>query len=93
MTKLPINDIILPKKKGRHYEIFMRDMREYYLEQGIDIPVLHPHELRHTRASIWINQGLNLYAIAEIMGWADLDMLRKRYGHGDISELRSLVNL
>lgn len=77
----------------RHYEIFMRDMREHYLKQGIDIPVLHPHELRHTRASIWINKGLNLYAIAEIMGWADLDMLRKRYGHGDISELRTLVDL
>lgn len=77
----------------RQYKPFMDDMHDYYIKQGIDIPMLNPHELRHTRASIWVNEGKNLYAIAEIMGWADLDMLRKRYAHGDITELRNLMNL
>lgn len=77
----------------RVYMKFMKDMQAYYNEKGIEVPILHPHELRHTRASIWVNEGKNLYAIAEIMGWADLDMLRKRYAHGDITELRNLIDL
>lgn len=79
----------------RHYKVFMKDMREYYLNQDkpIDIPILNPHELRHTRASIWVNEGKNLFAIADQMGWSDLDMLRKRYAHGDINQLRKQLDL
>lgn len=79
----------------RHYKVFMEDMREYYLNQDnpIDIPILNPHELRHTRASIWVNEGKNLFAIADQMGWSDLDMLRKRYAHGDINQLRKQLDL
>lgn len=72
---------------------FMADMTAYYKEQGIDIPPLNPHELRHTRASIWVNEGRNLFAIAEQMGWSDLDMLRKRYAHGDINQLRKELGI
>lgn len=79
----------------RHYLIFMRDMHDYYLKQDppVDIPILNPHELRHTRASIWVNEGRNLFAIADQMGWSDLEMLRKTYGHGDINELRKELGL
>lgn len=77
----------------RHYNVFMQDMHRYYMKQGIDIPILTAHELRHTRASIWVNEGKNLFAIAEQMGWANLDMLRKRYGHGDINALRKELDL
>lgn len=57
------------------------------------LPILNPHELRHTRASIWVNEGKNLFAIADQMGWSDLDMLRKRYAHGDINQLRKQLDL
>ncbi len=77
----------------RHYAIFMRDMRNYYLERGIDIPILTPHELRHTRASIWVNDGKNPYAIAAQMGWADFEMLNKVYGHRDMNELRKQLGI
>lgn len=75
------------------YEKFMKDMQKHYAEQGIDIPVLTPHELRHTRASIWVNSGKNLFAIAQQLGWSDLSMLRKVYGHGDIQQLRKELDL
>lgn len=77
----------------RHYDIFMRDMHKHYLEQGIDVPELNPHELRHTRASIWVNDGENIFAVADVLGHADLKMLRKRYAHSDIESTRKLLKI
>lgn len=75
------------------YDKFMHDMHEHYLEQGIDIPVITPHSLRHTRTSLWVKEGRNLYAIAQQMGWADLEMLRKKYAHVDINDVRGELDL
>lgn len=77
----------------RQYGVFMTEMQAYYAAKKIDIPILHPHELRHTRASLWVNSGMNLFAIANILGHADLAMLKKRYGHPDIESTRNLLNI
>lgn len=77
----------------RHFEVFMRDMHAYYAEQGIDVPMLHPHELRHTRATLWVNSGANLFAVADVLGHSDLKMLRKRYAHSDVSATRKLLGI
>ena len=77
----------------KHYYNFMNEMHDHYLAKGIDIPILHPHELRHTRATLWVNEGRNLFAIAEMLGWSDLSMLRKVYGHPDIQELRKNLEI
>ena len=75
----------------RHYKTFMKDMHLYYLQFDIDVPELNPHELRHTRTSLWVNDDVNLYAVASVMGWADLKMLRKRYAHPDMEKIRSAI--
>lgn len=75
----------------RHYDVFMRDMHSYYAKQKIDVPILKPHELRHTRATLWVNSGANLFAIANVLGHADLEMLRKRYAHNDVEATRKLL--
>lgn len=77
----------------RHFSVFMRDMHSYYAEQGIDVPILHPHELRHTRASLWVNDGANLFAVADVLGHSDLKMLRKRYAHSDVESTRKLLGI
>lgn len=77
----------------RHYDVFMRDMQAHYAELGIGIPMLHPHELRHTRASIWVNDGENIFAVADVLGHADLKMLRKRYAHADVESTRKLLKI
>lgn len=77
----------------RHYDVFMSDMQVYYAEQGISIPILTPHELRHTRASIWVNDGENIFAVADVLGHADLKMLRKRYAHSDVESTRKLLKI
>lgn len=77
----------------RHFDEFMKDMHTYFIEQGLDIPTLTPHELRHTRASIWVNDGENIFAVADVLGHADLKMLRKRYAHSDVESTRALINI
>lgn len=77
----------------RHYNVFMRDMQKHYEEQGIEVPILCPHELRHTRATLWVNSGANLFAIASVLGHADLKMLRKRYAHEDTESTRKLLGI
>lgn len=77
----------------RHFDVFMRDMHTYYAKQGIDVPMLHPHELRHTRATLWVNSGANLFAVADVLGHSDLKMLRKRYAHSDVNATRKLLGI
>ena len=43
--------------------------------------------------SLWVNSGKNLFAIAEMLGWSDLNMLRKVYGHADIQQLRKELDI
>ena len=90
----PYSDGVLPAYPfDKLYYGFMKDMHDYYLKQGIDVPVLNAHELRHTRATLWVNEGRNLFAIAEMLGWSDLSMLRKVYGHPDIQQLRKNLEI
>ena len=75
------------------YNKFMNAMVAHFEDEGIIIKKLNPHELRHSRATIWVNNDVNLFAIAEEMGWSDLSMLRKVYGHPDINKLRNMLKL
>lgn len=77
----------------RHFDVFMRDMHAYYADRGIDVPILHPHELRHTRATLWVNAGKNLFAVADVLGHSDLKMLRKRYAHSDTESTREMLGI
>lgn len=86
---LPCN----PQRFRRMYNKFMMAMQNHYEDIDIDIPILNPHELRHTRATIWVNKDINLFAIAEEMGWSDLQMLRKVYGHPDMNKLRKSLGI
>ena len=75
------------------YNKFMKAMAANFEAEGIILKKLNPHELRHSRATIWVNNDVNLFAIAEEMGWSDLSMLRKVYGHPDINKLRSMLKI
>lgn len=77
----------------RRYKVFMHDMHKHYLEKGIDIPELTAHELRHTRATLWVNSGANLFAVADVLGHSDLKMLRKRYAHSDVDATRKMLGI
>lgn len=72
----------------RDYKRFMQQLNA---ETGL--PILSPHELRHTRATIWVNEGKNLFAVAAILGHSDLKMLQERYAHKDIDALRKNLDI
>lgn len=89
-------DVCSPRTwSRRHYDVFMKEMHQFYLSKDppIDVPILNSHELRHTRASLWVNGGKNLFAVADAMGWGDLKMLRRRYAHSDIEATRKALSL
>ena len=104
LNNLPrTSEYIFPNSKGqvqrpsvwskKRYGRFMQDMSEYYLKSGIFIPKLSPHKFRHTRASIWVNSNINIYAVAKVLGHSDIKMLQKCYAHSNIEQIRNLLEI
>lgn len=69
---------------NRVFKAFMRELHTAHPE----VPELNPHELRHTRATLWKDNDVDLFSIAKLLGHADLDMLAKRYAHNNVDTLR-----
>lgn len=67
---------------------FMND-----LHKATGVRKLTTHELRHTRASLLINNDKNIFAVASLMGHADLKMLRQRYVHQSADDVRTALGL
>ena len=70
----------------RNFRRFMNDLTSQYPE----IPVLTPHELRHTRATLWWEEKVDLLSLGMVGGWRNLRMLRERYAHSNIDHLKKL---
>lgn len=69
------------------YRPFMRALHKAHPE----IPMLSPHELRHTRATLWIAQGMDPYMAARLLGHSDLKMLTRIYDHTSTETLRKAL--
>lgn len=73
--------------ENRVYRPFMRALHKAHPE----VPMLSPHELRHTRATLWIAQGMDPYMAARLLGHSDLKMLTKIYDHTSTETLRQAL--
>lgn len=73
--------------ENRVYYRFMRALHKAHPE----VPILSPHELRHTRATLWIAQGMDPYMAARLLGHSDLKMLAKIYDHTTPDTLRAAL--
>ncbi len=69
---------------NRVFKPFIKELHKLHPE----VPELSPHELRHTRATLWIAQGMDPYMVARLLGHSDLKMLTKIYDHTSIETLR-----
>lgn len=54
-------------------------------------PMLSPHELRHTRATLWVAQGMDTYMVARLLGHSDTKMLAKVYDHTRTETLKAAL--
>lgn len=53
-----------------------------------NIPILSPHELRHTYGTYLRRQGVDIYTIQKIMGHKDIEMTTEIYVHNEIDILK-----
>lgn len=71
----------------RVYEKFMADLAKAHPE----IPQLTPHELRHTRATLWLAQGISPHIVAKLLGHSGITMLERVYDHTSVETLRKAL--
>ena len=99
LTSQQINDrFVISNQKGtamdpnnwvkRCFNPFMDNLTAQYP----DIPALTPHELRHTRATLWWQEGVDLLSLGMAGGWSNLRMLRERYAHSNVDHLKKVLN-
>lgn len=72
---------------NRVYRPFMKALHQAHP----DIPELSPHECRHTRATLWIAQGIDPYMVARLLGHNGVSMLARRYDHTSIDTPRNVL--
>lgn len=86
------SDYVLCNKQGERlspntyaYQ-FKNYMRKFAEETAL--PILTPHELRHTYGTVLRERGVDLYTIQKVMGHADISITAKIYVHNDIEVLK-----
>lgn len=72
---------------NRVYRPFMKDL----LAAHPELPELSPHELRHTRATLWVAQGMEPLMVIRLLGHCDMKMLTKIYDHTSVDTLRAAL--
>lgn len=63
------------------------------MEKEIGIPILTPHELRHTYGTLLRENGVDIYTIQKVMGHSDISVTADIYVHNDINVLRKQMKL
>lgn len=61
-----------------------RDAMATYAKRA-GIPHLSPHDLRHTFATRWVEQGGDIYLLSEILGHSTIEMTRRVYVHAGVA--------
>lgn len=56
------------------------------------LPYIRFHELRHSCASLLLNEGCTLKDVQEWMGHADIQMTANIYGHLDVARKQGIAN-
>lgn len=75
------NDLIFPSKFGTplHHANMFREYKELLRETGL--PLIRFHDLRHTAATLLLQQGVHPKIVQERLGHADISMTLNTYSH------------
>lgn len=60
-------------------------------EEHPEIPILMPHELRHTRATLWLRDEISPVMAAKLPGHSDLKMRTQVYDHTSPETLKKAI--
>ena len=99
IDSLPRNgDFIFCHKDGspQSPNTWSQKVRRFMVEMSKanpDIPVLSPHELRHTFGTALRRRGVDIYTIQKIMGHKDIKMTSEIYVHNELDTLRKGLKL
>ncbi len=85
------NDYIFKWPDGRPFSPDYVSERFSNLLKRNGLPHIRFHELRHSCASLLINQGFNLKDVQEWMGHADIKMTANIYGHLDVKRKQDMA--
>lgn len=77
-----------PSTYAKQFKEFMKKMKN---ETGI--PILTPHELRHTYGTLLRESGVDIYTIQKVMGHSDISVTADIYVHNDIEVLRKQLKI
>lgn len=80
--KWPDGSPFLPDYVSQHFSLLLR-------KNGL--PHIRFHELRHSCASLLLNQGFTLKDVQEWMGHADIQMTANIYGHLDVQRKQNIA--
>lgn len=75
----------------RMYLPLLSKISAFYQEQGIVVPILSPHEMRHSFGTTLYDNGVDLRTIQKIMGHANLDITSNLYVHDNIETMRKAL--
>lgn len=70
-TPLFVKDTLIPIKESTVKQLFRK------LKSRSGIPRLHPHLLRHTFATRYIERGGDIYSLQSILGHTSIEMVKK----------------
>lgn len=77
-----------PSTFSLHFVKYMEEMSSL-----LELPVLSPHELRHTFGTVLRENGTDIYTISKLLGHADISITSKIYVHNDIEVLRNNMKM
>ena len=73
----------------RTYRPFM----EAFARRHPNVPILNPHELRHTYGTLLRDRGVDIYSIQKVLGHADISMTSQIYVHNNEKTLKKALGL
>lgn len=73
---------------AKYFKLFMEK-----LSHDTNLPMLSPHELRHTYGTTLREKGVDIYTIQKVMGHSDISVTAGIYVHNDIDVLRRELKL
>lgn len=77
-----------PNGWGKSFKALMKELAE---QTGL--PVLEPHELRHTFGTVLRERGVDIYTISRVLGHSSVAITEKIYVHNDIAVLRRQMQI